>query len=96
MERVAEVRKLKQESGNDMVILGSGCIVSQLADAGLADQYQLVPHPIMLAKGRRTFEGVTKRQVLELTCTPALSKRKHALVLQGFESVRASICRTSK
>src|SRR3569832_511800 len=39
---IAEIRKLKQLPGNDMTILGSGSIVSQFADAGLIDEYQIM------------------------------------------------------
>jgi len=61
---VGEMRKLKQEPGQDMVILGSGSIVAQLAQAGLIDEYQLVVKPVVLGKGRTLFEGV--RQTLTL------------------------------
>jgi len=47
------VRKLKQESGKQMAILGSGSIVSQLAQEGLIDEYQLVVNPVALGKGER-------------------------------------------
>jgi len=63
----AEVRKLKQESGSGMVILGSGSIVSQLADAGLIDSYQFVVNPIILGKGRTMFKGVKGKLDLKLT-----------------------------
>ena len=36
----AEIRKMKQEPGKGMAILGSGSIVSQLAPHGLIDEYQ--------------------------------------------------------
>jgi|HubBroStandDraft_2_1064218.scaffolds.fasta_scaffold75629_2 dihydrofolate reductase len=62
-----EVRKLKRESGPDMVILGSGSIVSQLAEENLIDEYQLATSPIVLGKGRTLFEGVTKKLNLKLT-----------------------------
>lgn len=62
-----EVRKLKQESGGGMVILGSGNIVSQLAQAGLIDSYQFVVNPIILGKGRTMFEGVKDKLELKLT-----------------------------
>ena len=65
----AEVRKLKQEPGEDMVIMGSGTIVAQLAQAGLIDAYQLVVNPLVLGAGRTLFEGLTKRLDLELTDT---------------------------
>ena len=52
----AEMRRLKGESGPDMVILGSGSIVAQLSDARLIDSYQLVMNPIALGAGRTMFE----------------------------------------
>jgi len=67
----AEVRNLKQESGDGMVILGSGSVVSQLAEAGLIDAYQFVVNPIILGKGRTMFEGVKDKLDLKLTKTRA-------------------------
>jgi dihydrofolate reductase len=61
-----EVRKLKAEAGEDMVILGSGSIVSQLAQAGLIDEYQIVVSPIVLGEGKTMFEGVEKKLPLKL------------------------------
>jgi dihydrofolate reductase len=66
-----EVRKLKIESGGGMVILGSGSIVSQLAQAGLIDAYQFVVNPIILGKGRTMFDGVKENVNLKLTRTRA-------------------------
>ena len=67
----AEVGKLKQESGGGMVILGSGSIVSPLAQAGLIDSYQFVVNPIILGKGRTMFDGVRDKLNLKLTKTRA-------------------------
>ncbi len=64
---VDEVRKMKQESGKGMVILGSGEIVSQLAQEGLIDQYQILVIPIVLGKGRTMFEGLKEKIKLKLT-----------------------------
>jgi dihydrofolate reductase len=63
----AEVKKLKAATGPDMVILGSGQIVSQLAQQNLIDEFQLAISPIVLGKGRTLFETVTKRFNLKLT-----------------------------
>ena len=63
----AEVRKMKKESGEDMVILGSGSIVSQLAQEGLIDEYQMVVNPVVLGKGRNLFDGVKAKLALKLT-----------------------------
>jgi dihydrofolate reductase len=62
-----EVRKLKQESGQGLVIMGSGTIVSQLAQEGLIDEFQIVVCPIAIGSGRTLFEGVTEKLSLKLT-----------------------------
>jgi dihydrofolate reductase len=62
-----EIQKMKKESGPDMVILGSGSIVSQLTQHKLIDEYQLVFTPTVLGKGRTMFETVKERQTLRRT-----------------------------
>jgi dihydrofolate reductase len=64
------VRKMKTETGPDMVILGSGTIITQLADAGLLDALQVVLNPIALGSGKSLFAGLTKR------FTPTLEKSR--------------------
>ncbi len=65
----AEMRKMKKESGEDMVIMGSGSIVSRLAQEGLIDEYQIVVTPVVLGEGRTMFEGVKGKMNLRLTRT---------------------------
>jgi dihydrofolate reductase len=62
-----EVRKMKQESGEGLVIMGSGTIVAQLAQEGLIDEFQIVACPIVIGSGRTLFEGVTEKLNLKLT-----------------------------
>ena len=61
-----EVEKMKQEPGPDLVILGSGSIVAQLAEAGLIDEFQIALSPVALGKGRTMFEGMRKTLPLKL------------------------------
>src|ERR1700755_2918004 len=44
----AAVRELKRQPGLDLTLLGSGSILTQLAEAGLIDEYQLLVDPIAL------------------------------------------------
>ena len=67
----ASTRKLKQSPGDDIVILGSGNIIAQLASEGLIDAYQLVVNPIVLGNGRTLFEGVKDPLGMKLTSTRA-------------------------
>jgi dihydrofolate reductase len=49
-----EVRKLKQESGGDMVVGGAG-LAASLIDLGLVDEYELYIHPVILGAGVPMF-----------------------------------------
>ena len=79
---VTEVRKLKKESGPEMVILGSGSVVSQLAQHDLVDSYQCVVLPVVLGKGRTMFDGVKERMQLKLVDTRAFGNGKVVLTYE--------------
>jgi dihydrofolate reductase len=63
----AAVRKMKSEPGDTLVILGSGSIVSQLAQESLIDEFQIALNPIVLGTGKTLFEGVKSKLNLRLT-----------------------------
>jgi dihydrofolate reductase len=79
----AQMRKLKEETGPGLAILGSGSIVSQLAQAGLIDEYQFVTNPIVLGGGRTMFEGVKEKLRLKLINTRTF---KNGNVLLRYEA----------
>lgn len=68
-----EVRKIKKEGGDDMVILGSGSLVAQLAQVGLIDEFRVVINPAMLGNGRTMFDGIKEKLSLELIKTKAFA-----------------------
>ena len=65
-DMAGEVKKMKKADGTDMVILGSGSVVSQLAQAGLIDEYQFVVDPVALGSGRTMFAGLSRKLTLKL------------------------------
>ena len=65
-----EIRRLKQqEEGHDMLIFGSGTLVSQLTQEGLIDEYQIIVDPVALGEGRTMFEGIKEKLTLKLIKT---------------------------
>jgi dihydrofolate reductase len=64
-----EMRKLKNEPGPGMAILGSGSIVAQLAQERLIDEFQIVVYPIALGNGKTMFDGIKERLPLIQTRT---------------------------
>ncbi len=53
---VAEIRKLKQQPGKDISIVGSGTLTRSLIEADLVDELQLMLCPVVLGVGKRLFE----------------------------------------
>ena len=61
-----EVEAMKRRPGKDMIVFGSGSIVSQLTDHGLIDEYRFVVAPVLLGSGRSLIGNVSKRTRLDL------------------------------
>jgi len=66
---VEEVARLKGRPGRDLVIYGSGGLVSALAPAGLIDDYRLFVAPLALGGGLPLFRGLGRRLELRLAET---------------------------
>lgn len=52
---VEEIRKLKQQPGGTIGIIGSATLVHALLEAGLVDAVQMLVHPLVLGQGARLF-----------------------------------------
>jgi dihydrofolate reductase len=64
---IDQIREMKKRPGKDMTILGSGTIVSQFAEAGLIDEYQIMVDPVVLCSGTPIFNDIKCNLQLELT-----------------------------
>jgi dihydrofolate reductase len=56
----AAVADLKETSGTNLVIMGSGVLIGSLMAADLIDEYLLMIHPLVLGSGRRLFASGTQ------------------------------------
>lgn len=52
-----EIRRLKQQPGGKIGIIGSATLVHSLLEADLIDEVQVMVHPIVLGTGVRLFES---------------------------------------
>jgi dihydrofolate reductase len=64
---IAEMKKLKRESPKDMTLLGSASILTQFAENGLIDEYQIMLDPVALGDGTSLFKGIKEKLHLELS-----------------------------
>jgi dihydrofolate reductase len=63
---MADVRRLKSETGGDIVVMGSSQLARELVAEGLVDEYRLMIEPILLGGGKRLFPEDTWARPLEL------------------------------
>lgn len=61
-----EIESLKQQAGADMMIFGSGSVVSELTEHGLIDEYLFVVAPVLLGAGKQLLRDVSKHSKLDL------------------------------
>lgn len=58
-ENIAEeIHEMKKLPGKDMVIFGSGEIVSFLTNQGLIDEYRIILNPVILGGGNPMFKNI--------------------------------------
>jgi dihydrofolate reductase len=66
----AEVRKLKEQAGQDLLIYGSGDLVDELTRLGLIDEYRLILYPVLVGTGKRIFTEDSERTLRLKDTTP--------------------------
>ena len=82
---VEEVSRLKQESGQDLLVFGSGELVHLLHQHDLIDEYRLMVHPVILGSGKRLFRDGNEKKVLKLVETKTFSS---GVVVLSYQPVK--------
>jgi dihydrofolate reductase len=63
---IAEVRKLKAQPGQDLLLQGSAMLFNALLRENLIDLYKLMVHPIVIGHGNHLFANTEDQRKLEL------------------------------
>ncbi|MCU0463720.1 MAG: dihydrofolate reductase family protein [Anaerolineae bacterium] len=53
----AEIAKLKQQDGGDILVYGSATLVQTLMQHNLIDRYRILMYPVVVGSGKRMFNG---------------------------------------
>ena len=61
-----EITKLKQQSGQDILVAGSATLISALLQHNLIDEYRLLVYPVVLGSGKRLFKDPQQTSKLKL------------------------------
>jgi dihydrofolate reductase len=60
---IEEIKKLKKEKGPDIMIMGSGTIIQQLANENLMDDYAFIISPVISGGGKPLFKDVHRSEL---------------------------------
>jgi dihydrofolate reductase len=63
------ILRMKKMAGKNIVVLGSGGVVSALTKLGLIDEYRIIVNPVILGDGKSMFKGLAESQKLKLVDT---------------------------
>ncbi len=63
---VEEIRRVKQETKGDLLLLASGQLLATLLPAGLVDEVAVTITPVILGEGMPYFKGLSAKVSLEL------------------------------
>src|SRR5579864_1505297 len=69
-----EVRKLKRQPGQDLLLSGSAQLFNALMRENMIDLYRIMLFPVVLGKGKRLFEAGAEQRNLDLKETRQFSK----------------------
>jgi dihydrofolate reductase len=68
-DAIADVRKLKEQPGNELQVHGSGAFAQSLMEHDLIDEYRLFTFPVHLGTGKKLFREGGRAAALELIST---------------------------
>jgi dihydrofolate reductase len=57
----AQIGRMKEADGGDIITFGSPKLVQSLTNAGLVDEYRILVHPVVVHEGRRLFDNLHGR-----------------------------------
>ncbi len=81
---IEEIRKLKQQKGNEIQIPGSATLVQSLIKENLIDEFRFLIHPIIMGSGKRFFMDEMNTSGMKLIKTKTIDK---GVVLLCYQSV---------
>jgi class 3 adenylate cyclase/dihydrofolate reductase len=86
----AEVAKLKEQQGGDILVYGSADLVAGLIKHDLVDEYRFMVFPVILGSGKRLFRDDASLKPMHLVNTRSFSSGVVLLTYQPGEELPSS------
>jgi dihydrofolate reductase len=87
-----EIAGMKQQTGKDMIIYGSGSIVNTLTQLGLVDEFRIWVAPVAIGSGIPLFRDIKKYLNLTLTSVTPVSSGVVILYYRPWKKSNWSSC----
>ncbi len=84
-DEIARLKKSAAGSNKDLIIFGSGKLVSSFANLGLIDEYRIILNPVILGKGNPMFKELEHQHKLKLLKTKTLGSGVVILYYEPIE-----------
>ncbi|RPI15852.1 MAG: dihydrofolate reductase [Ignavibacteriae bacterium] len=82
---VEEIKKLKQQPGKRMIIMGSADLSTTFIKNDLIDEYHILLNPVVLGNGHPLFKNVVEKFKLQLISSRAF---KNGNVLLQYQTIK--------
>jgi len=86
----AEVTKLKEQPGGDILVYGSADLVAGLIEHDLVDEYRFLVFPVILGSGKRLFRDDSDLKPMHLVGTRSFSSGAVLLTYEPGEELPSS------
>ena len=83
---VGGVRKLREQDGGDLLVMGSPTLARTLISSDLVDEYRLMIEPVVLGGGKRLFPDDGRSRPLALLSTKTSGTGVHICTYQPSEA----------
>jgi dihydrofolate reductase len=81
-DMVEGIRRIKSQSGPDLILSGSSTLTSVVLESGLAEEMLLIVYPVLLGTGKRLFNEWTPAQSFTLVISKPMPS---GVVLSTYE-----------
>ena len=82
---VEEIKKLKEQPGQNILVAGSGKLVHTLLQHHLVDEFRCMVHPVVLGSGKRLFPEGSEKYTFKLIETKSF---KTGIVILHYQPER--------
>lgn len=84
-----EICRLQHQPGKNIIVYGSGSLVSNLIRLNMVDEYRIWVHPVLIGRGNALFKNLPNRMTLQLLRTKTFGS---GVILLYYQAGKTNPC----